>query len=211
MLDVYTHHAVTCPIEGGKVRLHNQSRDAFFRCLSNAALGARLDPEGILPTEQGRRPADILFVPTPLGRQSQWALYPQIALDFAVVSPFKVGEFQVAAEKAQGLQVLMPKPNVLIMLLRSGVEPKELDLNLWFLRCWAAWRRRRFVSTNLSVRRLIVKLNNFWVILAYDSYLVFRLTSNDTYIGVANEHEYLILLRQRAVKPLVHSYWMFLE
>ena len=105
----------------------------------------------------------------------------------------------------------MPKPNVLIMLLRSGVEPKELDLNLWFLRCWAAWRRRRIVSANLSVRRLIVKLNNFWVILAYDSCLVFRLTSNDTYIGVANEHEYLILLRQRAVKPLVYSYWPFLE
>ena len=114
-------------------------------------------------------------------------------------------------KKPRRLQVLMPKPNVLIMLLRSGVEPKELDLNLWFLRCWAAWRRRRFVSANLSVRRLIVKLNNFWVILAYDSCLVFRLTSNDTYIGVANEHECLILLRQRAVKPLVHSYWLFLD
>ena len=90
-------------MEGGKVRLHNQIRDAFFRCLSNAALGARLEPEGILPTEQGRRPAGVLFVPTPLCRQSQWALYPHIALDFAVVSPFKVGEFQVAAEKAQGI------------------------------------------------------------------------------------------------------------
>ena len=103
MLDVYAHHTVTCPMEGGKVRLHNQIRDAFFRCLSNAALGARLEPEGILPTEQGRRPADVLFVPTPLCRQSQWALYPHIALDFAVVSPFKVGEFQVAADKAQGI------------------------------------------------------------------------------------------------------------
>ena len=103
MLDVYTHHTVMCPMEGGKVRLHNQIRDAFFRCLSNAALGARLEPEGILPTEQGRRPADVLFVPTPLCRQSQRALYPHIALDFAVVSPFKVGEFQVAAEKAQGI------------------------------------------------------------------------------------------------------------
>ena len=70
---------------------------------------------------------DVLFVPTPLYRQSQWALYPHIALDFAVVSAFKiglvffvgrsilifslrrgshhisVGEFQVAAEKAQGI------------------------------------------------------------------------------------------------------------
>ena len=103
MLDVYTHHAVTCPTEGGKVRLHNQIRDIFFRCLSNMTLGARLEPEDILPTEQGRRPADILFVPTPLCRQSQWALYPHIALDFAVVSPFKIGEFQVATEKAQGI------------------------------------------------------------------------------------------------------------
>ena len=103
IMDVYTYHSITCPMEGGKVRLHNQIRDAFFRYLSTTALGARLEPEGILPTEQGRRPADILFVPTPLCRQSQWALYPHIALDFAVVSPFKVGEFQVAAEKAQGI------------------------------------------------------------------------------------------------------------
>ena len=36
-------------------------------------------------------------------RISQWALCPYIALDFAVVSLFKVGEFQVAAEKAQGI------------------------------------------------------------------------------------------------------------
>ena len=49
---------------------------------------------------QKRRLADVLFVPTPLCRQSQWALYPHITLDFAVVSPFKVGEFQVATEKA---------------------------------------------------------------------------------------------------------------
>ena len=93
MLDIYAHHAVTCPMEGRKVRLHNQIRDAFFHCLLNVALGARFESEGILPTEQGRRPADVLFVPTPLCRQSQWALYPHIALDFAVVSPFKVGEF----------------------------------------------------------------------------------------------------------------------
>ena len=65
MLDIYAHHAVTCPMEGGKIRLHNQIRDTFFRCLSNAALGARLEPEGILPAGQGRRPADVLFVPTP--------------------------------------------------------------------------------------------------------------------------------------------------
>ena len=104
MLDVYAHHAVTCPMEGGKVRLYNQIRNAFFRYLSNAALGARLEPEGILPTEQGHRPADVLFVPTPLYRQSQWALYPHIALDFAAESPFKD-----AAEKTRGLQVLMPK------------------------------------------------------------------------------------------------------
>ena len=94
ILDIYAHHAVICPMEGGKVRLHNQIRDTFFRCLSNAALGARLEPEG---------PADTLFVPTPLCRQSQWVLYPHIALDFAVVSPFKVGEFQVVAEKVQEL------------------------------------------------------------------------------------------------------------
>ena len=104
----------------------------------HTSLQSQIEPEGILPTEQGRRPADVLFVPTPLCRQSQWALYPYIALDFAVVSPFTVGEFQVATEKTRGLQVLMPKPNVLIMLLKNGVEPKELDLKLWFLRCWAA-------------------------------------------------------------------------
>ena len=69
----------------------------------HTSLQSQIEPEGILPTEQGRRPADVLFVPTPLCRQSQWALYPHIALDFAVVSPFKVGEFQVAAEKAQGI------------------------------------------------------------------------------------------------------------
>ena len=103
ILDIYMYHAVICPMEGGKVRLHNQIRDVFFRYLSNAALGTRLEPEGILPTEQGRRSADVLFIPTPLCRQSQWALYPHIVLDFAVVSLFKVGEFQVAAEKAQGI------------------------------------------------------------------------------------------------------------
>ena len=42
-------------------------------------------------------------MPIPLHRQSQWTLYPHVALDFAIVSPFKVGEFQDATEKAQGI------------------------------------------------------------------------------------------------------------
>ena len=42
----------------------------------------------------------------------------------------RLGNFKLLPIKPRGLQVLMPKPNVLIMLLRSGVEPKELDLNL---------------------------------------------------------------------------------
>ena len=64
---------------------------------------------------------------------------------------------------------------------------------------------------NLSARRLIIKLNKFWDILVYGSCLAFRLTSNDTCIGVMNGCECPVSFRQRIVIPLAHSCWQFLE
>ena len=73
----------------GKTNLHNLIRDEVFRALWGGGLRVRREPTHLLPEDPARRPADILTVPTPLYRQSAWKHFGRIAMDFAMVSPFR--------------------------------------------------------------------------------------------------------------------------
>ena len=87
--DAFGHHCLSCNMMG-KTTLHNLIRDEVFRALWGGGLGVRREPIHLLPEDPARRPADILTVPTPEGRQSAWKHFGRIAMDFvAVVSPFR--------------------------------------------------------------------------------------------------------------------------
>ena len=59
-----------------------------FRVAREAGTRPKLEPGGLLPNAEGRRPADVLLLSTPLLKQNEWQRFPQIALDFALVSPY---------------------------------------------------------------------------------------------------------------------------
>ena len=95
--DRYGHRSLTC-IMIGKIGLHNCIRDEICRFLSGGGLGLKIEPLGLLPDEPDRRPADLLTIPSALCRQSSWHFPPRIAVDFAVVSPFRMARGPLATE-----------------------------------------------------------------------------------------------------------------
>ena len=95
--DRYSHHCLTC-IMIGKTGLQNCIRDEVCPFLSGGGLGLKIEPLGLLPDEPNRRPADLLTIPSALCRQSSWHFLPRIAIDFAVVSPFRMARGHLATE-----------------------------------------------------------------------------------------------------------------
>ena len=59
--------------------------------LWGGGLGVKREPTELLPKDASRRPADILTVPTPMCRQSAWQHFNRVAIDFALLSPFRLG------------------------------------------------------------------------------------------------------------------------
>ena len=70
--------------------MHYTLRDTIFRAAHQAGMRPKLEPGSLLPHDPERRPADILLMSTPFLRQNQWRRYSQLALDFALVSPFSL-------------------------------------------------------------------------------------------------------------------------
>ena len=94
--DKYGDHAISCAINGERIAKHNHVRDAIFAAASQAALGPRKEPAGLLPGSDDR-PADVLL--------PFWANGKDAALDVSVVNPLQqqlVG--QVAREGEKGVQ-----------------------------------------------------------------------------------------------------------
>ncbi|CAE7250211.1 unnamed protein product, partial [Symbiodinium natans] len=89
-LDLLGHHCTTCMAGGMRTRMHYTLRDTIFRAAHQAGMRPKLEPGSLLPHDLERRPADILLMSTPLLRQNQWRRYSQLALDFALVSPFSL-------------------------------------------------------------------------------------------------------------------------
>ena len=95
--DRYGHHYLIY-IMIGKTGLHNWIRDEICRFLSRGGFGLKIEPLGLLPDEPDRRPADLLTIPSALCRQSSWHFLPRIAIDFAVVSSFRMARGHLATE-----------------------------------------------------------------------------------------------------------------
>ena len=94
--DKYGDHAISCAINGERIAKHNHVRDAIFAAASQAALGPRKEPAGLLPGSDDR-PADVLL--------PFWANGKDAALDVSVVNPLQQQlAGQVAREGANGVQ-----------------------------------------------------------------------------------------------------------
>ena len=78
--DKYGDHAISCAINGERIAKHNHVRDAIFAAASQAALGPRKEPAGLLPGSDDR-PADVLL--------PFWANGIDAALDVSVVNPLQ--------------------------------------------------------------------------------------------------------------------------
>ena len=78
--DKYGDHAISCAINGERIAKHNHVRDAIFAAASQAALGPRKEPAGLLPGSDDR-PADVLL--------PFWANGKDAALDISVVNPLQ--------------------------------------------------------------------------------------------------------------------------
>ena len=81
--DKYGDHAISCAINGERIAKHNHVRDAIFAAASQAALGPRKEPAGLLPGSDDR-PADVLL--------PFWANGKDAALDVSVVNPLQPGK-----------------------------------------------------------------------------------------------------------------------
>ena len=83
-------------INGERIAKHNHVRDAIFAAASQAALGPRKEPAGLLPGSD-HRPADVLL--------PFWANGIDAALDVSVVNPLQQQlAGQVASEEENGVQ-----------------------------------------------------------------------------------------------------------
>ena len=89
-LDLFVRHYTTYIAGGMRIRMYYTLRDTVFRAAHQAGMRPKLEPGSLLSHDPGRRPADILLTNTPLLRQHQWRRYSQLALDFALVSPFSL-------------------------------------------------------------------------------------------------------------------------
>ena len=67
--------------------MHYTLCDTIFRVVREAGTWPKLEPGGLLPNAEGRRPTDVLLLSTPLLKQNEWQRFPQLALDFVLVSP----------------------------------------------------------------------------------------------------------------------------
>ena len=82
----------------GKTVLYNCIHAEVCRLLSGGSIGLKIESLGFLPDESDRRSADLLIIPSALCRQSSWHVLPRIAIDFAVVSPFRIVRGRKASE-----------------------------------------------------------------------------------------------------------------
>ena len=82
----------------GKTEFHNFIRDEICRFLSGGGFRLKTESLGLLPDESDRRSADLLTIPSALCRQSSWHFLPRIAIDFAVVSPFRMARGHLVME-----------------------------------------------------------------------------------------------------------------
>ena len=58
----------------------------------------KMESLGLLPDESDRKSADLLTIPSVLCRQSSWHFLPRIAIDFAVISPFRMARDHLTTE-----------------------------------------------------------------------------------------------------------------
>ena len=96
-MDSLGHHSMTCMAGGARTRMHYTLRDSIYAVAERAGMRPRLEAAGLLPNAEGRRPADILCIATPLLQQNSWRKYPRLALDIALVSPYAASIFRSAA------------------------------------------------------------------------------------------------------------------
>ena len=124
--DQYGHHCLAC-IMVGKTGLHNCIRDEVCRLLSGGGFGLKIEPLGLLPDEPDRRSADLLIIPSALCRQSSWHFLPRIAIDFAVVSPFRIARGRKATEDYATSKRLNQATHARYREQGIGFEPIILD------------------------------------------------------------------------------------
>ena len=67
-------------------------------------MGLKLESLGLLSDESDRRPADLLIIPSALYGQSSWNFLPRIAIDFAVISPFRAAKGHSVTEEYVALK-----------------------------------------------------------------------------------------------------------
>ena len=101
-MDSLGHHSMTCMAGGARTRMHYTLRDSIYTVAERAGMRPRLEVAGLLPNAEGRRPADILCVATPLLQQNSWRKYPRLALDIALVSPYATSAFNLGASGSGG-------------------------------------------------------------------------------------------------------------
>ena len=124
--DRYGRHCLPCVIIG-KTGLHNCIRDEVCRFLSGGGLGLKIESLRFLPDESDRRPADLLTIPSALCRQSSWHFLPRIAIDFVVVSPFRMARGHLATEDHIPIKRLNQAAHVRCREQEIGFEPIVFD------------------------------------------------------------------------------------
>ena len=89
-MDTTGHHCMNCIKTGDKTIMHNGIRDIIYHEYRRVNHNAKIEPIGLIDEDHYRRPADTLLVQNSAIEQSDRTKYSNIALDFAVVSPFTV-------------------------------------------------------------------------------------------------------------------------
>ena len=87
---------------GARTRIHYTLHDSIYAVAERAGMRPRLEVAGLLPNAEGRRPAAVLCVATPLLQQNSWWKYPRLAIDIALVSPYEASTFNLAASGSGG-------------------------------------------------------------------------------------------------------------
>ena len=93
------HHVISHMNVGTHTRIQNDIRDSIYRAAHEAGLRPQGEVPGLLPDSPNRRPADVLLPTKPFLKQSSWRRFPSLALDCAVVSPFKISASRMAAQE----------------------------------------------------------------------------------------------------------------
>ena len=98
-MDRYGYHCMSCMAGGDKVIEHNQLRNIIHNESRKAGCNPKAEVIGLLSDDLARRPADCLIIDVPELKQSGRQRYSRIALDFAVVSPFRVAILPQSSSK----------------------------------------------------------------------------------------------------------------